>query len=43
MTFAQDIWAVGCILLSLLLGQAPFHETTALGTLLSIFKLFGTP
>lgn len=42
-TFAADMWSVGCLLLTMLCGAAPFQESTVVATLLRIFRLRGTP
>lgn len=40
---AVDVWALGCIFIELLTGQNPMADRDALGVLLRIFKVFGTP
>ena len=40
---AVDAWALGCIFIELLTGQNPMADRDALGVLLRIFKVFGTP
>ena len=41
--FGADMWAVGCVMFTLLAGYAPFDEGGVLPTLFRIFKTFGTP
>lgn len=42
-TYASDIWSVGCILFSLISNYEPFEEQSAIATLLRIFKTCGIP
>lgn len=39
----RDVWAIGCILLTIILGTNPFATESSILTLFKIFKYFGTP
>jgi len=41
--FGADMWAIGCVMFTILAGYAPFDEDGVLPTLFRIFKTFGTP
>ena len=41
--FGADMWAVGCLMFTVLTGYAPFVEDGVLPTLFRIFKTCGTP
>lgn len=41
--FGADIWAIGCVMFTVLAGYSPFDEDGVLPTLFRIFKTFGTP
>lgn len=42
-TYASDMWSVGCILFFMLTGYGPFEEKTTIEIILRIFKTLGTP